>query len=937
MSDPGDPLNQAFRNHFSTSNSTLGGLLSVLDKPLLHFLRSLLVLQTYGNADLDPIIVEILGSQCGILTRFLQMDSIHLVPSGSVRSFLNKCLDRPICALDLTELQRSTTGAGNDPLRHVDQAIEQNIQANFQIRFAKLAWYRSYKQSVVAQGRAFPASRNNISALLPQMDSIRFQMFTNGIFRNPSYQMRERMYKLVMAGYRYDFLCQDGRMFPNGISNDGHLFLLPDTISAHQWEHDMLEVELQQTREYLRGLGLKRVARSFSGSLNELARGMIDHYMSFIKPEVTTPPFPLATTIPLNGQQHLGKSIAGPSGPFTPSQDRVPSSNRYGPASSKISRMATLQQHLPKLEPDSQQVPEYFQQPNAIRQSTQRQTAINAKRSRSPVPIVPLPILTVASNQAMGRLEIERPLKLPRLMRHSTITPVMSGRDQRYGVSYNQQQQVWQQAPVGSPIQTQQQSQAGTSTFAYGYTPSLDGPTTLWSWPTGYKHSEAILTEKMPSPGSPAPAWSSRAGLKPSDTIYARRQEPVRHMHNTIQEQPDFSLEQEPVQQLQQQQTQQPQFDRQAVQGRSFLKTGPNSSTQTAVWTQAPPPPYGNPEQQQQQQEVCEHISHLHTDQTFPTPKPQQIASAQSASWSQAQPEPTSNVQQQRQQYTHDMQSSQILSIPETEQENQTQHGLCPPRAPPSLENTAQQSCESTPLVQNQSAILIKDITQNGSTSQEAPKLQTRSISTNDTEQQSSPDSIANINQSCSITAPPSEQPTTPAAVLSAPAPYPSFNLAHQAESNSTPQSSNGRVEEIDPPHSVEPIATPQPMKESAKQEIKDTAQSLPQQQHVMSSTAPDASASQTKGEGHVAPASPRSDYMDVESEEERESGGAVLHDEHGMLVMEDVKSDEGDTADDDAETTDDDGDTFDASDNDVDSTDDGYLMDAINQEYLST
>ncbi|KAL8814499.1 MAG: hypothetical protein Q9223_006280 [Gallowayella weberi] len=883
MSDPGDPLNQAFRNHFSTSNSTLGGLLSVLDKPLLHFLRSLLVLQTYGNADLDPIIVEILGSQCGILTRFLQMDSIHLVPSGSVRCFLNKCLDRPICALDLTELQRSTTGAGNDPLRHVDQAIEQNIQANFQIRFAKLAWYRSYKQSVVAQGRAFPASRNNISALLPQLDSIRFQMFTNGIFRNPSYQMRERMYKLVMAGYRYDFLCQDGRMFPNGISNDGHLFLLPDTISAHQYVGAFIE----------------------------------SIWTSFVQDQQ---------------DGNTGQSAT----------------------------LVNQQQHLPKLEPDSQQVPEYFQQPNAIRQSTQRQTAINAKRSRSPVPIVPLPILTVASNQAMGRLEIERPLKLPRLMRHSTITLVMSGRDQRYGVSYNQQQQVWQQAPVGSPIQTQQQSQAGTSTFAYGYTPSLDGPTTLWSWPTGYKHSEAILTEKMPSPGSPAPAWSSRAGLKPSDTIYARRQEPVRHMHNTImkslgsphdvaetcrsnvhpftvQEQPDFSLEQEPVQQLQQQQTQQPQFDRQAVQGRSFLKTGPNSSTQTAVWTQAPPPPYGNPEQQQQQQEVCEHISHLHTDQTFPTPKPQQIASAQSASWSQAQPEPTSNVQQQRQQYTHDMQSSQILSIPETEQENQTQHGLCPPRAPPSFENTAQQSCESTPLVQNQSAILIKDITQNGSTSQEAPKLQTRSISTNDTEQQSSPDSIANINQSCSITAPPSEQPTTPAAVLSAPAPYPSFNLAHQAESNSTPQSSNGRVEEIDPPHSVEPIATPQPMKESAKQEIKDTAQSLPQQQHVMSSTAPDASASQTKGEGHVAPASPRSDYMDVESEEERESGGAVLHDEHGMLVMEDVKSDEGDTADDDAETTDDDGDTFDASDNDVDSTDDGYLMDAINQEYLST
>ncbi|KAL8802688.1 MAG: hypothetical protein Q9182_003646 [Xanthomendoza sp. 2 TL-2023] len=834
MSDPSDPLNQAFRHHFSKRDSTLGSLLSILNKPLLEFLRSLLVHQTYGNAELDPIIVEILGAQCGTLTRFLQIDTIDLIPSESVRRFLKKCLDRPICALDLTELQRPTTVTGNDPLQHVDQAIEQNIQANFRVRFAKLAWYRSYKQSVMVQGQAFPASYNNISALLPQLDSIRFNVFANGIAPNPSNEMRERMYKLVLAGYRYDFLCRDVRTFPHGTSNDGHLFLLPDTISAHQWEHDMLEIELQQTRKYLRGLGLRRIARSFPG-LDDLARVIIDHYMNSIKPKVTTPPFPLSTTMPLIEQQDHATPIAGPSRPFPPSQDGMPSLSQYGPASSKISMMATLanqQYYLPKPEPDPQQGAEYFQQPNAITQSNQRQTPINAKRCRSPVPIVPLPILTVASSQEMSCLEIERPLKSPRLMTHSTITPVISGRNQQNGVSYNQHQQPWQQAPIGTPIQNQQQFQAGTSTFAFNIHPL------------------------------------------------------------SVQEQQEFLQKQETVQQLQQQQTEQPHFTQQVVQGFPLLKTEPSGSTQTGLWIEASPPSYRHAEQQQR--EVCEHVPHLDTDQIFSTPKPQKIASVRSASWPQALPEPTGNFQQQGQEHTH----SQILSIPETKQEIQTQQGLWPQSAPPSLKNTAQQPYESTPLMQDEPAILVSDISQNGSITCGSTWLQTHSTSTNDTAQQSSAEGIANDNQSRSITSPPSEQPTT--------ATHPPIKLEQQSESNPTPKNPNDHIEETNPPHPVESTPTTgSPSALGIKQETHDTPQ---QSSHFISTITPnpsDPSTSQTLGEW---PASPRSESLDGES-------GAGLQDE-GC---------EGDTGDDGDETSEDEGGTDDSTDDD--DVEDEHLM----------
>ncbi|KAL8696992.1 MAG: hypothetical protein Q9224_002519, partial [Gallowayella concinna] len=739
------------------------------------------------------------------------MDGIHSVPSADVQRFLNKCLNRQQCALDLNELQRPMTGDGQDSLQHVDRAIEQNLQAIFQLRFAKVAWYRSYKQYVDAQGWLRSDSHDNFDVLLPQ--DLRFGVFVKGIHPNPSGQMRERIHKLALAGFRYDYLCRDENMLPDQTGNEGYTFLLPESISAQQWEHDMLDIELQQTRRYLHGLDHKRVADSFSsGSLHELARWIINHYMLLIKPP-QPPPLPREELFV--GQSELANAVAIPSNRFAHSQDGAPSSNRNRPSSSKISTITTRDyqpQYQPQLGAHYEQGVAYAQQLNGNSLSNQHQSFIIPKRGRSPAPTVPLPNLILGSNQATGHGEMERPVKSPRMMIDSTVTPILPGRPQQRSVNYSQQQQRWQQGLLDKSRPIQQQSPAGQSTFADGRTPSFGGPVTTWSWPAGYRHSEATLADKVTSPGTPAAAWSSRLELKPSEPSGSRRREIVGQLNNISNpvsqsrrsgarfvppllshpdpkspdthpsvaknrrrksmpfsdgEQLQFLLQQEP--------TQQHRFSQSTFWDFPSLNIGPSNSTQSAVWAQATPPTpsFRNPEQQQQQQQVSERTRHLHTDQALSTTRPQQIVSAQNASLPQTLPPLMSSVQPQRQERTFDR------SSPRTEQMIRPEFGLWPQRAPPSFsKNIAQPSPESEKLVQNESVTPVKGTRRNTLTIDKVPLSQTPPDST---KQQLNPDRIANMNRSYAVTKTSPDEPPVP--VLSAavpttyiPPPVPGFS-----------------------------------------------------------------------------------------------------------------------------------------------------------------
>ncbi|KAL8776557.1 MAG: hypothetical protein Q9213_008223 [Squamulea squamosa] len=562
ITDPDDPLNQRFRNHFARQDSTLCNFLDTLDKRLLHFLRSLLMYQAYGVTNVEPAVKEILRANPTTITRILNMDCIHLGPSNRIRHFLNKCLDRPTYLLDVVQLQCSAVESASRFLQQVDWAVEQNAQATFKLRFSKVTC---------------------LGILLPRLNTLAFDGFVTSLVPNATPLTNEYIHQLASAGFRYDYMCRDEEVDPYSNGNDGYLFLLPESISHYQWEHDLLHIELPQTRQFLHDLGLKETAYSFPGSLHNLARGVIDHYMSLIN--WRNPPVPSCSADSVSQSGVAINAIAMSSNPSPQSARVFKPSSQLRPANSEGIAVLTTQQHPPQQEPNREVTVTSAQQVSHIAGSNQRRGPTKSKRRRSPAPSVPAPALASGSQQADGLSELEPPPKLPRILTDLMRISAMGGQVQQIGVSQDQQQQAPQYQSTSYMPRLQQHYQVRPSTSVIAQMAAecelVDSPKWAPSYPAGPLESNSQQHQfplPVPYPPSKIPANNhnrKKSGKGKGKGKYQKELEKLR-----------LKQQQEVYQQI--------------THGPPVSEIERFNSTGTATWPQTSPTSTKSTEQQQQ-------------------------------------------------------------------------------------------------------------------------------------------------------------------------------------------------------------------------------------------------------------------------------------------------------------------------------------------------
>ncbi|KAL8861251.1 MAG: hypothetical protein Q9178_002467 [Gyalolechia marmorata] len=183
--------------------------------------RSLLIHHACGPPNAGPVVKGVVSTRSDTLNKILHMDRLHLAPRNRARHFLIKCLDRPLCLLDLNQLQSPLMDNGSGFLQYVDHAIEQSNQATFQLQLAKLAWYKSYMLFVRDPGSGTRSEDEG------------FDIFVKTAVPNASRLTTECIQRLTVAGFRYDYFCRHEQNSPNSGHNDGYLFMLPEYISHY--------------------------------------------------------------------------------------------------------------------------------------------------------------------------------------------------------------------------------------------------------------------------------------------------------------------------------------------------------------------------------------------------------------------------------------------------------------------------------------------------------------------------------------------------------------------------------------------------------------------------------------------------------------------------------------------------------------------------------
>lgn len=202
---------------------------------LLQFLKSLLTYQERQNTSVESAGKGTLNALPRIFTGNPQVDRAHMVLPTRARQFLDKCLDRPSYFFELDQLQRPLVENVNSLLQQMDLALEQHAQVTFKLRFAQLAWYRSYREFAMARGWTLCASFDRFGALLPQLVAVGFEEFVQRIKPDANQTTRDWMLRLTLAGFRYDYLTRDEQTNTCNYSdsNDGYLFILPLSIGHH--------------------------------------------------------------------------------------------------------------------------------------------------------------------------------------------------------------------------------------------------------------------------------------------------------------------------------------------------------------------------------------------------------------------------------------------------------------------------------------------------------------------------------------------------------------------------------------------------------------------------------------------------------------------------------------------------------------------------------
>ncbi|KAL8848124.1 MAG: hypothetical protein Q9221_006844 [Calogaya cf. arnoldii] len=169
----------------------------------------------------------------GVFTGKYHADQAQVAPPTIVRQFLNKCLNHPNYFFELDQLQQPLAENVNTLLRQLDRVLEETEKVTFKMRFAKLAWYRSYRQFAMAHGFTLGASIDSSGAFLPRLVTDGIDEFIEHVQPDANQSGRGWIHQMTLAGFRYDYLTRDAQINPHSEANDGYLFLIPGSISFH--------------------------------------------------------------------------------------------------------------------------------------------------------------------------------------------------------------------------------------------------------------------------------------------------------------------------------------------------------------------------------------------------------------------------------------------------------------------------------------------------------------------------------------------------------------------------------------------------------------------------------------------------------------------------------------------------------------------------------
>ncbi|KAL8634343.1 MAG: hypothetical protein Q9228_008063, partial [Teloschistes exilis] len=230
LSDPQDPLNEAFRGHFSTKDSTLSNLFAILNKPLLYFLQQSLA-EVHGNSStMASVETEIFDSRPSIFTKMLHADSIQSGLADNIRHFLQKCLRDPTWILGSRQSRLRRNDTTKKAMIQLENAEGQSLASIFKLRFIKLVWYRAFVGHAISQGKlAWPIATGDLYALMPDLSTKYLDQFLRSFVPFADIPTTQRIQALVLAGLRYDYLCYGEYHGSNRLPNERNLFLLPDS------------------------------------------------------------------------------------------------------------------------------------------------------------------------------------------------------------------------------------------------------------------------------------------------------------------------------------------------------------------------------------------------------------------------------------------------------------------------------------------------------------------------------------------------------------------------------------------------------------------------------------------------------------------------------------------------------------------------------------
>ncbi|KAI4199397.1 MAG: hypothetical protein LQ348_001897 [Seirophora lacunosa] len=252
---------------------------------------------------------EMSESHLSTITKILIMDEEQLDPSRTMRSFLHKCLHDSDIAIELDNSHHLVKPREEATTRLLSLS-DQGTCSVFNSRLKKLAWFRAWLRFL--DTHHFPPvsiTQETLRASTPRLGTPPFEVFVRSILANPTEWAKREVAGLVRAGARYDFLCWGDDSGDKCTVNEGHLFLLPASISADQWEHDLSAGELVQARTHLHHLGIQSIAESFSdrsSTLCEVARRVMDRHTVAINSSHDSCSFPAHTVDP-NLTQATGK------------------------------------------------------------------------------------------------------------------------------------------------------------------------------------------------------------------------------------------------------------------------------------------------------------------------------------------------------------------------------------------------------------------------------------------------------------------------------------------------------------------------------------------------------------------------------------------------------------------------------------------------------